>query len=264
MRKLLVISLLLAGTIASAQGIVVPQHLLDSIANPPIERLECLKFDKETVDLGEIREDAEPVQAVFTLTNEGEKPVSILRISTSCGCTTALHEKSSIAAGASTQIRLFYNPKSQSGKQTRKAYIYTDASPAHPSAALSLKVKVLPGELPQGFPVLMGSLALSRKDVCFRFAPGEEKAVERIVCRNIGRKELRLRALDGFCPTWLKFRTEPQVILPGAEAEIILAANAQELPSEARTGFALVVINGLGGKPSERTLNVNYELSTRQ
>ena len=110
----------------------------------------------------------------------------------------------------------------------------------------------------------MGSLALSRKDVCFRFAPGEEKAVERIVCRNIGRKELRLRALDGFCPTWLKFRTEPQVILPGAEAEIILSANAQELLSEARTGSTLVVISGIDGKPSERTLNVNYELSTRQ
>ena len=108
----------------------------------------------------------------------------------------------------------------------------------------------------------MGSLALSRKEVYFRFAPGEEKAVERIICRNIGKKELRLEALDGFCPSWLKFRTEPQVILPGAEAEIILAANAQELPSEARTGSALVIINGLGGKPSERALNVNYEFST--
>mgnify|MGYP000075022661 CR=1 FL=1 len=54
------------------------------------------------------------------------------------------------------------------------------------------------------------------------------------------------------------------VILPGAEAEIILSANAREMPSEARTGSTLVVISGIDGKPSERTLNVNYELSTRQ
>lgn len=263
MRNLLVISLLLAGTIASAQGIVVPQHLLDSIANPPIERLESLKFDKETVDLGELRDDAEPVSVTFVLTNRGNAPVSLRRVSTSCGCTTAVHDTLGIAPGASTRIRVFYNPKGQGGRQTRKVYLYTDHSLAHPSAALSLKVNVLPGAVPQGFPVVMGTLACSRRSVNFRLGPEQERVVERISCRNVGKTPLRLTALAGFCPEWLGFRTEPETIQPDGEGDIILSVEGSKLPQGRRNGSAAVVVSGIDGRPSQRTLDVYYEIEQK-
>lgn len=253
-------ALLLFSAAASAQGgIIVPRHVLDSIANPPVDALPGLVFDREAADLGELRDDSAPVSVIFLLTNCGNEPVSVRRISTSCGCTTAVHDTLGITPGASTEIRVFYNPKGQSGVQTRKIYIYTDRSPLHPSAALSLRVNVVPGAVPQGFPVVIGSLACSRRSVSFSLVPGQARAVERISCRNIGKSPLRLTAMDGFCPAWLSFRTEPETIAPGGEGDIVLSLKVPELPAERQSGSAAVVVVGVEGRPSQRTFEVYYE-----
>ena len=267
MKRTLVISaaaLLLSSAVAYAQGgIVVPQHVLDSIANPPVDRLPDLRFDRETIDLGVLREDSKPVSVSFRMTNCGSETVSLRRISTSCGCTTAVHDTLGIAPGISTEIRVFYNPKGQSGVQTRKIYIYTDRSPLHPSAALSLRVNVVPGAVPQGFSVVMGSLACSRRTVNFRLDAGQTRAVERISCMNIGRHPLRLTAMEGFCPAWIRFRTEPETIAPEGEGDIILSLDAAGLPHRRQNGSATVVVDGVEGRPSQRTLEVYYELEQK-
>ena len=63
MREKLLISafLVLAGIVASAQGIIVPEHVLDSLASPAVLTDSPLKFDFAKADIGDVREDASAV-----------------------------------------------------------------------------------------------------------------------------------------------------------------------------------------------------------
>lgn len=263
MKKVLVISaaaLLLPYALGFAQGIVVPQSVLDSIANPPLERVAGLVFDRECFDLGEIRDDSEPVQVTFTLTNEGDSPISVQRISSSCGCTTALHDTAAVLPGASAEIRAFYNPRGQSGRQTRKIYVFTDRSAVHPAAALALKVNVVPGAVPAGFQVVMGHLACSRNVVRLSLEQGEEKTVERVAVRNLGKSPLRPKPVEGFCPEWLGFRCEPETVAPGADADMVLTLDRRKMPEGQTEGNAAVILDIPGVRPSQRTLNVSWSI----
>lgn len=244
----------------SAQTRVIPRHVLDSIADPPVERLESLEFDREEAELGEIRDDAAPVQTVFRITNRGDSPVTVRRTSTSCGCTAALHDTLGIAPGKTAEIRVFYNPKGQAGHQLRKVYVYTDKSQTHPSAVLSLKVDVVPGAVPRGYPQAMGPLACSRKEVRFRLEKGQERATERISCLNTGDSPLRLAAMEGFLPAWAEMRTEPETMAPGTAGDIVIVIDRGRLPEGRSGGSAKIILDGIDTRPSQRTIEIFYEL----
>lgn len=244
----------------SAQTRVIPRHVLDSIADPPVERLESLEFDREEADLGELRDDDAPVQTVFRMTNRGDSPITVRRTSVSCGCTAVLHDTLATAPGKTTEIRVFYNPKGQAGPQLRKVYVYTDKVQAHPSAVLSLKVKVVPGAVPRGYPQAMGPLACSRKEVHFRLGRGQEKATERISCLNTGDAPLRPAAMEGFLPAWVRFRTEPETIEPDATGDIVITVDRSRLPEDRSEGSAKIIVDGIPTRPSQRTIEIFYEL----
>lgn len=69
MRRKLLISafLVFAGVVASAQGIIVPEHVLDSLASPAVLTDSPLKFHFAKADIGDVREDASAVQVSFVL-----------------------------------------------------------------------------------------------------------------------------------------------------------------------------------------------------
>ena len=259
MREKLIISafLVFAGIGASAQGIIVPEHVLDSIASPAVQTDSPLKFSSEKVNIGDVREDASVVPVAFGFVNDGESPVSIANVTSSCGCVTVLYDSSPVAPGAKGKVNAFFHPAGRIGFQERTLYVYIDGSPV-PAAKLSLTVNVILGAMPSGFNVKMGTLACKRSEVVFHVSSSDERVVERIACVNTGTKALTLNALPGFCPAWLKFRTDPAVIVPSGEGDIVLTLVRDALPDS--EGSASVVLDGLDVKPSQRTLIVKYKV----
>ena len=66
---------------------------------------------------------------------------------------------------------------------------------------------------------------------------------------------MRLTVLN--LPCFVTFRTEPEVISPGSEADIVVTIDALLIPADKDSSFTFpLVLEGVDGQPSERTLNI--------
>lgn len=69
-----------------------------------------IKFVEEEIDYGTIEQGADGVR-VFEFVNEGEEPLVISRVSSSCGCTVPSWTKEPIAAGEKGKIEVKYDTR---------------------------------------------------------------------------------------------------------------------------------------------------------
>ena len=68
----------------------------------------AVRFDKTVFDFGKIDIRDGAVQCSFEVTNISEKPLNILAVTTTCGCTTAKWTRGDIAPGAKGSIDVSY------------------------------------------------------------------------------------------------------------------------------------------------------------
>lgn len=72
---------------------------------------EVIKLSNETYNFGKIKVGI-PVTTYFTVTNISDKPVVLENVVPSCGCTTPEWDKSPVAPGGTTKIKVGYNAAS--------------------------------------------------------------------------------------------------------------------------------------------------------
>lgn len=129
-----------------------------------------------------------------------------------------------------------------------------------PVARLTLTGNVLPGADEWGrYPYVMGKLRLKQNRIEFREIAFGKHASERVLCGNSGDQSLHLTALG--LPAFAAFRTEPEVISPGSEADIVVTIDTSLIPAEKVGSFTFpIIIEGVDGQQTDRTLNikVNY------
>lgn len=230
----------------------------DSLVNPPLakEAEQIIRFDRTVQDIGILTEDDEPKTYRFVCTNVSAKTVSLERVRTTCGCAVAHVEAGDIEPGGKKNITLVYNPRNHPGTVDTNAFVYLALSEKAPVAKLTLIGNVLPaaGQWVR-YPYAMGKLRLKQKQMEFKeIAPGERQA-ERILCGNSGEKPLRLSA--AIIPGFATFRTEPEVINPGEEADIVITVDASKIPHGKGEWFSFpIIIEGLDVRPSDRTLDI--------
>lgn len=230
----------------------------DSLVNPPLakEAEQIIRFDRTVQDIGILTEDDEPKTYRFVCTNVSAKTVSLERVRTTCGCAVAHVEAGDIEPGGKKNITLVYNPRNHPGTVDTNVFVYLALSKKAPVAKLTLIGNVLPaaGQWAR-YPYAMGKLRLKQKQMEFKeIAPGKRQA-ERILCGNSGEKPLRLSA--AIIPGFATFRTEPEVINPGEEADIVITVDASKIPHGKGERFSFpVIIEGLDVRPSDRTLDI--------
>ncbi len=78
--------------------------------NPGSEGPEKLKWDKITINLGEIEKNKAQA-AEFIFKNTGDEPILITNVRASCGCTTSKYTKEPIKPGRKGEIVVTYNAK---------------------------------------------------------------------------------------------------------------------------------------------------------
>lgn len=237
---------------------VIPQNVLDSIANPPIAQDKALVFER--TDIGSIRmsEDDTPVDFTFDFSNAGNTPLVITRVETSCGCAVANYSKQPVQPGGKGRITVTYDPAGHPGKLSHRIFVFTGTSGTSPAARLTLEGEITPSTNAalRGYPVAMGALRLKSKNVSVGEISRSASKTERIECVNSGNKPLRLRAM-AMTPDWISFRTEPAVIAAGETADLVVTVNGALLPAGMKGDSAHdLVIDGLDGRPSERSLRI--------
>lgn len=232
---------------------------IDSIVRPKVspQGAELLRCESDTHDLGTLSEDDEPVSHTFILRNVSDKSVRIQRVRTTCGCTEATFDTTAIAPGATTKVTLTYDPEDRPGTIDVSAYVYLADGSKQPTARLSLYGDVLDSDVWSHLPQTMSTLRVKRKEVTVSDLPTQGRPSVRIACANSGDKPLRLSA--SMLPPYATFRTEPEVIPPGTEADIVVTIDVAKLPKRADTVRFPMLIEGIAGRPSERTIYVNIE-----
>lgn len=232
---------------------------IDSIVHPTVnpKGKEFLLCEQDSYELGTLSEDDAPVKRTFGLLNVSDKPIRIHRVRTTCGCTSATFDSTSIAPGRTTKIVLTYNPKNRPGTIDVDAFVYLVDGGNQPIARLSLYGEVIDNDEWSHLPYSMGPLRTKRKEVTFNELPAKGKPSMRILCANSGSKALRLSA--SMLPHYATFRTNPEVIEPNTEADILITIDTSKLPKQEGTVRFPLLIEGIRCRPSERTINVIIE-----
>lgn len=230
----------------------------DTLINPPLMKQvdTILCFDRTMIDVGAMTEDDAPKTYYFTCTNVSNKTINLTRVRTTCGCTVANIHTKEILSGGTGVIALTYNPKNHPGTIDTNAFVYLSLSDRMPVARLSLLGNVLPGANKwDRYPYEMGKLRLKQNRMDFREVMSGKRFSERILCGNSGKQSLRLTVKN--LPHFVTFRTEPEVIRPGSEADIVVTLDASLIPVENGSSFVFpITIEGVSGEESDRTLSV--------
>lgn len=122
---------------------------------------EPLLFREKTFDFGEIDETGGNADHEFLFTNNASRPVKILSVSASCGCTTPGWSKDPVAPGKTGFIKASYDPKGRPGFFNKTLTVLTDfdGSPI----ILQIKGSVVRESTSVDLPVVMGNLRMKSK-----------------------------------------------------------------------------------------------------
>lgn len=101
----------------------------------PILTLSSDEYAFGTVDQGEI------VTGLFTITNNGVKPLEIRTTRSNCDCTKAQVERSTIPSGETTDLRVMFDTAGRKGNQMKMVTIFSN-DPNNPTQTVMLKGKV--------------------------------------------------------------------------------------------------------------------------
>ncbi|WP_195406952.1 DUF1573 domain-containing protein [Bacteroides congonensis] len=232
------------------------QERIDSLINPPLLKQagQILRFDRTLLNIGTLTEDDAPKTYRFMCTNLSGKTLNLTRVKTTCGCVVADIQSGDILPGGTKVIELTYNPNNHPGTIDANAFVYLSLSDEKPVARLILRGNVLPSADEWArYPYIMGKLRLKQNRMEFKISG--KRLSERILCGNSGEQELRLSASS--VPKFATFRTEPEVISPGGEADVVVTIDASQIPSGKGSSFTFsIIIEGIDVPQSDRILNI--------
>ena len=92
--------------IASTYGVFAQETVPSAVAPNP--NAPTMKFEKDAIDYGTIKQDADG-NRVFTFTNDGKEPIVISEAHGSCGCTVPTYPKEPIMPGKTAEIKVHYD-----------------------------------------------------------------------------------------------------------------------------------------------------------
>lgn len=79
------------------------------------QKAEPLIFNETVHDFGNVDENGGPAEFEFTFTNNSGRPITIISVSASCGCTTPGWTKESVDPGKKGFVKASFNPKGRPG-----------------------------------------------------------------------------------------------------------------------------------------------------
>lgn len=104
------------------------------------DKLAVIKFEKEEHDFGTLLQ-GEVVSYSFHFTNEGNAPLLISEVGSSCGCTVGDYPREPIAPGKSGAIKVTYNSSGHHGFQSRYLTVMSNTIPAKTTLRIKGQVK---------------------------------------------------------------------------------------------------------------------------
>lgn len=184
-----------------------------------------LQFREEIFDFGMINEQAGPVLHEFSFTNNSSRPIKIINVQASCGCTTPDWSKEPIEPGKSGFIQASFNPAGRPGYFNKSLTVTTDFDPN----PLTLQIKgqvAVEGEVEKlQFQASNGNLRL--KSGSFNMGKvfiKDEFTVRDFQVMNGGAKPLTFSG-KYLGPAYIKIDVHPKTLQSGEKGNIKVSYN---------------------------------------
>ncbi|MFP4082074.1 MAG: DUF1573 domain-containing protein [Candidatus Aminicenantes bacterium] len=99
-----------------------------------------IKFKEDSWDFGRIKQ-GEEVTHVFSFSNQGDAPLVINRVKTSCGCTAALVSSKKIEPQQKGELEVTFNSRGYEGQVSKYIYVETN-DPVKPRTQLTVSARI--------------------------------------------------------------------------------------------------------------------------
>lgn len=145
--------------------VVLVYFLVGLINQGRAQLAEPLYFREKIHDFGEVVEGKGSVEYEFTFTNNSGRPVRIINVQASCGCTTPGWTKEAVTPGKTGFIKASFDPKGRPGYFNKSLTVTTDLSGNQ--IVLQIKGNVVDKLSPAAdlLPVINGSLRMKATSI---------------------------------------------------------------------------------------------------
>jgi len=177
----------------------------------------------------------------FKLSNTGDAPLNILRMNSSCGCTSTLLGKARLEPGESTELEVSFNSAGLRGPANKSVQVVTD-DPAAPDRTLTFQADVV------------GDIQPSEREVRFQdLAPGDRRKTSVKLESSSGRAIAVTDVKLSEAP-WLGVATREEGQAVYVDFELL----ARDLPADRSSGTDTVVLYLNNGAPYTARLKVSW------
>lgn len=221
-----------------------------------------MQFDSVSLRFPAMKDTDPPITLTYRYKNRGKQPLTISKVVASCGCITVEHVHRPVLADSTGTLDITFNPRGYEGEIFREIQVYTSMSAERPAALLTMRGEVIPVDAWRHYPYRIGVLRARQDKVKFRVRTSSGCIGESVACVNTGKNSLRLSA-EGL-PAYLAFRTQPEEIGPGEEADLLFVLDTSVLPADILNRLVLsLVLEGMEGETDGRRFTVQIDFDDR-
>lgn len=88
-----------------------------------------VEFEETKFDFGKLTQGAE-AKHIYRFHNTGQNPLTINKVTPSCGCTVPKYSSEPVAPGAWGEIDVVFNTKNKEGMQSKSVTVETNTEPS--------------------------------------------------------------------------------------------------------------------------------------
>lgn len=200
-------------------------------------------FKAVSHDFGKIKQ-GDVVTHEFVFANEGDAPLVVERVETTCGCTAALISEKKIAPGRQGRIKTTFDTRGYAGRLAKYIYLVSnDAENGRRELSLVAEIEVPPS----------ARIDVDRYNVDMGLCLEGETPASKIVVRSTGERELKVEMEHENVKFFSGGKPLPSPLyLPAGEAREV----ELRFPPQARTGVQRDYILLKSNDPVRSTLSV--------
>jgi hypothetical protein len=180
--------------------------------------ITALKFSETQHDFGIFREEAGRQTFNFIVTNIGNQPLVIQKVTASCGCTTPEWTRQPIAPGGQGKVTAIYDPANRPGVFDKTLTVYTNTKPA--ATTLTIKGEVTPREktVEELFTFPVGAVRFESNNLAFTNVRKTEMKNKEMQIINTSAAPVKVEF--DILPAHLKLKAEPETLKPGQKGRV--------------------------------------------
>ncbi len=125
-----------------------------------------LVFEPDVWDFGTVQEADGRVSHTFTGVNKGDRPLVILDIMTTCGCTVPEFSRKPVLPGERTQVTVTYDPFNRPGAFSRELGVYSSERVKVATLTIRGRVVPRPKSIEELYPIAAGGGVRLAQTLC--------------------------------------------------------------------------------------------------